>query len=611
MIYYLRKVILMITLTFLIVFQGGCSFNQNKLSKKINNLADLNADGKSELIFWNYAVGEPFFETVTFANTNYQTVKIGKTGDIPIFGDFTGDGYFDYGVFQSSDGENKWSIVDGLTQSTLMDQFGLVGDIPVPNDYDGDGKCDFVVYRPSNSGFYGRLSNKGKILESHFGVTGDIPVPKDYDGDGRADIATYRLASGTWLIKSSRNSTTRKVSLGGPEFLHIPADYDGDGHSDPAVWNYTNNECRITFSSILRKKLSDKEISEIQNRLKNTKSFPLSSDFNGDGASELAFWDYNAKTVHIFDLKGFGLKYDSRVLTSKENSLPVNYFLIKKYLHNYIRPVCSSIKRNGLSGLALWKDGKFLCQRCSVENVFDVNVSEPFLADFDWDWELDPAYWSKEKNSFVYFSSNDNKEIIVPFDTANGIPIVGIFNHIDRTNFGVYEPQTSTVYIKNLLKNTDNTEFAEYKMQFPQAAKIFVGDYDGDFVDDFGAFSQNNFTVRLSSTGTEKTISFIVSDNQFVSEDFDGDGRHDLGLIDINNKMFTYLSSGLGKLVNLSLDEKAQGIPFCSDVDMDFKADLIFYNPSTGIFGVAQSSDAYRYDELLFGEKGSLLVNKI
>ncbi len=608
------KIILMITMVFCIIFQAGCSVSQNKLSRKINNLTDLNADGKSELIFWNYGVSDPFFETVTLGNTNYQTAKIGKTGDFPILGDFTGDGYFDYGVFQNSDGENKWNIIDGLTQSTLMDQFGLVGDIPVPNDYDGDGKCDFVVYRPSNSGFYGRLSNKGKILESHFGITGDIPVPKDYDGDGRTDIATYRLASGTWLIKSSKNSTNRRIFLGGPEFFPIPADYDGDGHSDLAVWNYTNNECRIVFSSVFRRKLSDKEISEIQNRLRDTKCFPSSSDFNGDGASELAFWDSDKKTVHVFDLKGFGLKYDSHQLSSKGNSLPVNYFLLKKYLHNYIRPVCSSVKGNGLAGLALWKDGKFLCQRCSVENVPGMSDSEPFLADFDWDWQLDPGYWSKDNNSLIFYSSKNNKEVSVPFKAVNGIPIVGIFNHSDRTNFGVFVPQTGTVYIKNLLTEESNSDdnFTVYKLNLPLGAKIFIGDYDGDFIDDFGAFDlQNNFVIRLSSTGAQKTVSFIVSDNQFVSEDFDGDGKHDLGLIDINNKIFTYLSSGLGKLVNLSFDEKAQGIAFCSDVDMDFKADLIFYNPATGIFGIVQSSDAYRYDELLFGEKDSVLVNKI
>ena len=107
-------------------------------------------------------------------------------------------------------------------------QFGEPGDVPVPGDYDGNGTTDLAVYRPSTGGWYVR----DQLAIVGFGGPGFVPVPADYNGDGTTDIAVYHSSGGVWYVRDQF-----WLSFGDPgQDTPVPGDYNGDGSADFAVY---------------------------------------------------------------------------------------------------------------------------------------------------------------------------------------------------------------------------------------------------------------------------------------------------------------------------------------------------------------------------------------
>jgi hypothetical protein len=161
-------------------------------------------------------------------------IYFGATTDVPVPGDYDGDGKTDAAIFRPSTGLWYGPRTGGNTIVIQM-ILGQSGDVPVPGDYDGDGKTDPAIYRPSSGLFFAVLSGGG-TLGTIVGQGGDVPVPADYDGDGKTDPAVYRPSTGQWTAQLSGGGTYQATN-GAAGDVPVPADYNGDGRADPVVFH--------------------------------------------------------------------------------------------------------------------------------------------------------------------------------------------------------------------------------------------------------------------------------------------------------------------------------------------------------------------------------------
>ena len=112
-------------------------------------------------------------------------ILFGDYGDVPVTGDWTGDGITKIGVFRPKDAATQLSTFY-LQDITPPLAFATPTDWPIIGDWHGDGRDDIGIYRIGEFHLYSR--NTGQSTQVALGLDGDMPLTGDWNKDGKVKL---------------------------------------------------------------------------------------------------------------------------------------------------------------------------------------------------------------------------------------------------------------------------------------------------------------------------------------------------------------------------------------------------------------------------------------
>jgi hypothetical protein len=203
----------------------------------------LPADPRERPAAWRAGVWQ--LRASTRAVSTATSMAWGAGGDIPVTGDWNGDGVRTPGFVRGT----TWHLTNSAASPPVAlptFSYGQVGDVPVVGDWDGDGDDTIGVVRAGTWLLRNALSAGAPTVTPFSIGTRGRAVVGDWDGDG--DDTVGLVSGGIWRLTDSLSAAPMRPSFMLGEQLDAPVvgDWDGDGGDDPGFvrsgrWHLRNS----------------------------------------------------------------------------------------------------------------------------------------------------------------------------------------------------------------------------------------------------------------------------------------------------------------------------------------------------------------------------------
>ncbi|MFI5958759.1 hypothetical protein [Cryptosporangium sp. NPDC051539] len=190
--------------------------------------------------------GDWYLRTSPSGGPAQSAFRYGTGGDLPVMGDWDGDGRETVGVVRTLPGGGyRWLLRNSNSAGPAEVSFDYgaqrivtgdrLGSIPVAGNFDpSDAAAEVgIVYVEPNGSLTWAIRGERRFS---FGRATDRPIWGDWDGDG-ADTPGVVRDGNRWLLSDARGgSASRAFTFGSPAGdLPVPGDWNGDGVDTPGV----------------------------------------------------------------------------------------------------------------------------------------------------------------------------------------------------------------------------------------------------------------------------------------------------------------------------------------------------------------------------------------